>query len=385
MADKTKEEIEFSKKCLSIKDAKWFDRSPDEWLQYIIAIHFNPYFGSEYWLDRERKLGIDARKEITSVNKLNVLGPMIEDDLRNFPIEHFIPKAYLKHKRDFILGETSGATGKPKITAYMMSEFFPAFVDYFGYVAEDRGFPAGGNWLWIGPSGPHIIGKAAGYVAKRMRSMEPFSVDFDPRWAKKMNHGSFGARRYLQHVTDQAFDILQSQNVDVIFTTPVVLKELASKMDESVRMKIKGVHYGGMSIEKEDFKMFKEDAFLNAVHLSGYGNTLFGLCLEIGESKEYDLDYFPPGPRMILQVVSTKDGLKPSAYRLSKLVEYGEKGQVVFHRLDESFFIPNMFERDEAIRIAPTEKVKSLGIKLDGVRNPSPLNGSVRSVKIGLY
>jgi hypothetical protein len=100
---------------------------------------------------------------------------------------------------------------------------------------------------------------------------------------------------------------------------------------------------------------------------------------------EYDIDYFPPGPRMILQVVSTKDGLKPSDDRLSKLVKYGEKGQVVFHRLDESFFIPNMFERDEAIRIAPTEKVKSLGINMDGVRNPSLLNGSVKSARIGLY
>lgn len=373
------------KETNTLENSKWFHTSPDDWLQHIINIHFDPNLGSEYWLNRERQLGINSKKEIDSIAKLKILGPMIEDDLRNFPLEHFIPKIYLTDKKDFITGETSGTTGKPKVTAYMMNEFDPTFVDYFRYVATERKFPKGGNWLWAGPSGPHIIGKAVGYVARRMCSMDPFSVDFDPRWAKKLNSGSFGAKRYLQHVIEQAHDILQLQNIDVIFTTPVVLKELAKKLDETARMKIKGIHYGGISIAKEDLKKFKEDYFPNAIHISGYGNTLFGLCLEIEESKDFDLDYYPPGPRMILQVISTESGLEPSVDRLSNLVNYGEKGQVVFHRLDESFFIPNMFERDQAIRIAPTEKVKSLGIKLDGVRNPSLLNGTANSARVGLY
>ena len=373
------------KETLTLKNSKWFHASPDDWLQHIINIHFDPKFGSAYWLNRERQLGINAKKEIDSISKLKILGPMIDDDLRRFPIEHFIPKAYIADKKDFIIGETSGTTGKPKVTAYMMNEFDSTFVDYFRYIATERKFPKGGNWLWVGPSGPHIIGKAVGYVARRMYSMDPFSVDFDPRWAKKLNSGSFGAKRYLQHVIDQAYDILQLQNIDIIFTTPIVLKELTKKMDKIARMKIKGIHYGGISIEKGELRKFKEEDFPNAIHISGYGNTLFGLCLEIEESMDFDLDYFPPGPRMILQIISTESGLKPSVDRLSNLVNYGENGQVVFHRLDESFFIPNMFERDQAIRISPTDKVKSLGIKLDGVRNPSPLNGTTESVKVGLY
>ncbi|MGR3319156.1 MAG: hypothetical protein ACUZ8O_11845, partial [Candidatus Anammoxibacter sp.] len=360
-------------------------KAPDEWLRHVIAIHFDPDSGSEYWLNRERELGIDARKEIVSINKLNLLGPMIEEDLRKFPVEHFIPKRYLNDKQDFVVGETSGTTGKPKVTAYKTEEFIAAFVDYFEYIAKERGFPTGGNWLWVGPSGPHIIGKAVGFVARSMNSMDPFSVDFDPRWAKKLNAGSFAAKRYLKHVIDQAFDILQTQAIDVIFTTPVVLKELAARMDESARMKIKGIHYGGISIDREDFRKFKKEDFPNAVHLSGYGNTLFGLCLEVEISEDFDLDYYPPGPRMILQVASTKGGLKPTSDRLTNLVEYGEKGQVLFHRLDESFFIPNMFERDQAIRIAPTDTVKALGVNMDGVRNPLLLNGASKSVKVGLY
>ncbi|MGR3176546.1 MAG: hypothetical protein ACUZ8E_00635 [Candidatus Anammoxibacter sp.] len=385
MNNETNKNTELMKECLSIKNAKWFGRSPDKWLRHVVDIHFNPDSGSEYWLNKELELGIDAKKEITSISKLMILGPMVENDLRNFPLEYFIPKKYLKRKSDFILGETSGTTGKPKVTAYLMEEFLAIFVDYFEYIAKERGFPTGGNWLWVGPSGPHIIGKAVGFVARSMGSMDPFSVDFDPRWAKKLNTGSFAAKRYLKHVIDQAFDILQTQAIDVIFTTPVVLKELALRMDESAKMRIKGIHYGGISIDKEDFRKFKEEDFPNAVHISGYGNTLFGLCLEVDTSKEFNLDYYPPGPRMILQVVSTENGLKPTSDRLTKLVEYGEKGQVLFHRLDESFFIPNMFERDRAIRIAPTDSVKSLGINMDGVRNPSLLNGAAKSVKVGLY
>lgn len=88
---------------------------------------------------------------------------------------------------------------------------------------------------------------------------------------------------------------------------------------------------------------------------------------------------------MILQVVSAKNGMQPDKQRLTQVVEYGEKGQVVCHRFDESFFIPNMFERDEAVRIAPTKNAQSLGIYQDGVRNPSLLHGLEANVKTGVY
>ncbi len=370
---------------MPLKQAKWFKRPADQWLKYIIAIHFSPEYGSAYWLNKAKELGIDPIRDINTIEDLIIFGPMQEDDLRRYPVEHFIPKAFFDFKLDMILGETSGTTGKPKVTAYKFDEFYATFVDYFRYVAEVRNFNKGGNWLWVGPSGPHIIGKAVGHVARRMGSMDPFSVDFDPRWAKRLRPGSMSAQRYLEHVKTQAIDILKTQNIEVIFTTPVVLKELTLSMSETDRLRIKGVHYGGMPVNKDDFRMFKKEYFPNAVHISGYGNTLFGLCLEIEESENLDLDYFPPGPRMILQVVSTQDGTTPSKNRLLQHVDYGEKGQVVFHRLDESFFIPNMFERDEAIRIKPTKLVKSLGIELDGARNPRLLNGIDKTVKTGLY
>ncbi|MDN3514693.1 MAG: hypothetical protein NG747_09865 [Candidatus Brocadia sp.] len=368
-----------------IQDAKWFGMPIDVWVRHIISVHFDPVNGSPYWLQKEKMLGIDARRDVSSLDDLHILGPMEEEDLRRYPLEYFIPAIYLKNKEELILGETAGTTGLPKVTAYLKNEFYMTFVEWFRYIAVYRGFPSAVNWLWVGPSGPHIIGKAVGPVAKSMGSMDPFSIDMDPRWVKKLKPDSLGYKRYLDHIIEQALDVIKRQNIEVIYSTPPLLIKLAEAMNYGQRIQIRGIHYGGVAIGKEQLKRFKTDIFPYAVHIAGYGNTLFGLCMEITESQNGDLNYYPPGPRMVVQIVSTKNGIQPDKNRLAEVVEYGERGQVVCHRLDESFFIPNMFERDEAIRIAPAKDVQSLGIYQDGVRNPSLLDGLEANVKVGVY
>lgn len=366
-------------------DAKWSGMTIDKWLRYILSIHFDPVLGTPYWLEKEKQLGIDVVREITSFNELHLLGPMAEEDLRRYPVEHFIPKIYHGNKGDLILGETAGTTGLPKVTAYLRDEFFTAFVEWFVYVAAYRGFPIGVNWLWAGPGGPHIIGKAVGHVVKRMGGMDPFSIDLDPRWIKKLVPNSLGFNRYLNHVIEQALDILKRQRVEVIYSTPPLLERLASEMGAEQRKTIRGIHYGGVAVGKERLNRLRNESFPNAVHIAGYGNTLFGLCMEIMESAGGDLDYYPPGPRMVVQVISKKDGIQPDKNRLTQIVDYGEEGQVLFHRLDESFFIPNMFERDEAIRIEPSTEAWYLGVYQDGVRNPTLLKGLEANAKVGVY
>ena len=380
---------------LLLEQARWYRANPEEWLVYIIDLHLDRRWGSPYWLRRQRELSMNIKKEIGTIEDLQKLGPMPEEDLRRFPVEEFIPKCLLEDKTRFILGESAGTTGRPKVTAYLYEEFYPVFVEWFGVVAEKRGFPKGCNWLWLGPSGPHIIGKAVSLVAKRMGSMDPFSIDFDPRWVKKLKGDSIGYRRYLEHLVEQAIDLLNVQEIGVIFATPPILSELAKRMSEEKRLRIKGIHYGGVAIDKELLRLFKKELFPNAVHISGYGNTLFGLSLEVEYSPDYDLDYYPPGPRMLLQVVQFErrmDGLAQpeelphgAGEWCFQIVDYGEEGQIVFHRLDESFFIPNMLERDRGIRIAPSPMAQSLGITQDGVRNPVVLEKLENKVKVGLY
>ncbi|MDR4509789.1 MAG: hypothetical protein MRJ65_16405 [Candidatus Brocadiaceae bacterium] len=369
----------------TIRNADWFSMSVDEWIRHIISIHFDPVSGSPYWLEKEKILGINARRDISSFEELTVLGPMEEEDLRRYPVEHFIPRMYLRDKTEFILGETAGTTGLPKVTAYLKHEFTNTFVEWFRYIAEYRMFPKGANWLWVGPGGPHIIGKAAGPVAESMGSMEPFSIDFDPRWMKKLKPDSLGFKRYLYHLVEQALDILKRQDIGVIYSTPPILLKLAEEMDMKQRTRIRGIHYGGIAMSRDQLNKFRRESFPHAVHIAGYGNTLFGLSMEVVESAHGDLDYYPPGPRMALQVVSMEGGIRPDRDRLARIVQYGERGQVICYRFDESFFIPNMFERDEAVRISPTSEIKALGIFQDGVRNPSLLNGLEANIRQGVY
>jgi len=107
----------------------------------VVHWHFNPETGCPFWLDYAGKLDFDPRKEIGGYSDLKILGPMCEDDLRRYQIEHFIPKISLDQKSDLILGETAGTTGRPKVTAYRKDEFHAIFVDWFAFIAGKRGFP----------------------------------------------------------------------------------------------------------------------------------------------------------------------------------------------------------------------------------------------------
>jgi hypothetical protein len=233
-------------------------------------------------------------------------------------------------------------------------------------------------WLWVGPSGPHIIGKVVRELARRTGSIDPFSVDFDPRWAKKLAPGSFARQRYLDHVTDQALDVLQREDVGVIFTTPPALAALSGRMTARMRERIRGIHYGGMSLDPGAVNDARE-AFPNAVHLAGYGNTLFGVVMEVTDTARMAMDYFPLGTRLAFEVVRNADEWPAVP------VGYGERGRVMFHRFDESALLVNVIERDEAERIPASPEARALGGAADGLRDPQPPAALSGKLQHGLY
>ncbi len=361
------------------------EEEQDRWLESILKIHFDPEEGSLYWLEKARQLGITPVKEIRTAGDLNLFGPMDEEALKRRPIEDFVPRRYWPEKSRWVTGETGGTTGHPITTVYLEDEFYQAFISPFDLVARYRNFPRGQNWLWVGPSGPHVIGKAAVACAKALASPDPFSVDFDPRWAKKLAPGSMGFKRYFNHVLEQTLRILSTQEIRVLFSTPKVLIELKQVMSRERREAILGVHFGGMELESDLFQSITE-AFPNAVFISGYGNTLFGMCPEFTGSPRLPLDYYPVGPRLIFQTVSANPEMTPEE-KLKQPCPPGECGQIVFSRLDRGFLILNLFERDQGELLDPRqgpEGVENLG---PGVRNPRPLKsrGREAAAAIGLY
>lgn len=300
----------------------------DEHLHRILQIHFDPSGGTPYWLERQRKLGFDVVREIHSLTDLWRLGAFDEHALRDRPLRDFVPKSRRHALVGAVVTETGGTTGVPKRTIFSRGEFEEAFITPFVRAAEHTSFPRGAAWLWVGPSGPHVIGQAAAGCATAVGSPQPFSVDFDPRWFRKLPADSLARERYVEHVLEQALHILAQELVEVLFTTPIMLERLAERTDDAVRERIRGVHYGGMRVEPTLLRSAQTEWFPNAVHLAGYGNSLFGVCMEFGGTVDRTLRYHPCGARHVVRV--------------------GEDGRVWMSRLDPTVLIVNLPERDRA-------------------------------------
>jgi hypothetical protein len=347
-------------------------------LRELLALHLHPRHGSAYWLRREAQLGWSVRDRVRTCADLVDLGRTPLEDLRRFSVRDFIPAAFHGQLNRFVTGETAGTSGAPCAAAYRDDEFDAAFVAPFLRVAAATGFPGGVPWLWVGPSGPHIIGKVVRELARRTGSIDPFSVDFDPRWAKKLAPGSFARQRYLDHVTAQALDVLRREDIGVLFITPPALAALAERMTDRDRDALRGVHYGGMSLDPSAVNDFRE-AFPSAVHLAGYGNTLFGVVMEVTDGHRMAMDYFPLGDRLAFEIVRDAEEWPPVP------VGYGERGRVMFHRLDASALLVNVIERDEAERIVPVPEARALGGAADGIRDPRPPASLSGKLQHGLY
>ncbi|MGD9602520.1 MAG: hypothetical protein AB7O21_17730 [Gammaproteobacteria bacterium] len=347
----------------------------DDPLRAIIALHFDPEAGSPYWLRRQRTLGFDPRARIRAIDDLALFGPFDLEDLNRYPVTDFVPEAVRRCTR-LVLAETGGTSGVPRTTAYSEEDFHAAFVAPFLDAVAAVPLDEGGQWLWVGPGGPHIIGKAAQRIAVLTTGCEAFSVDFDPRWFRRLAAGSLGRTRYLDHVLEQALRVIAAQDIRYLFSTPVVLEALATQMDPAARSRIRFLYLGGMPVGAGARAALAE-AFPAARGLIGYGNTLFGVCHQHGGDPWHARvpEYRAPAPRLGVRIVPLAGADRD---RLRARVAPGERGQVVMHRLDASGFLPCVFERDSAVR-------GELGASQDALLDPQPLHGPGFKPDSGIY
>ncbi|MCF6285384.1 MAG: hypothetical protein L3K26_09370 [Candidatus Hydrogenedentes bacterium] len=343
----------------------------DQYLQEIIASHFDPKWGAPYWLETRATLPFDPVRDIKTLSDLMRFPPFPPSVLRERPIEAMIPKAYHDSLAGFVTAETGGATGVPQSTAYHPADFHDAFVVPFHAAAKLLAFPKDRHWLYIGPSGPHVIGKAARACARAMDSLDPFTVDFDPRWVRKLAKGSLGHTRYLEHVLEQAQRVLNTQHIGVLFSTPPVLEVLGTRLSREVREEITGIHLGGMAASDSFWEQLTAAWFPNAVALSGYGNSLAGVCPQITPLVDGAPVYVPHGQRLILDV------MEPD--------ERG-RGRVCFHRLDRACFLPHVVEGDEAEGVGHiAAEALNAGFHPLGIRDPRPMEQQRETRAGGLY
>lgn len=339
-------------------------------LQEILSIHFDSKWGSPYWIAQRKKLSFDPINDVGSISDLKQFPAFPLEVLATHPVTDFLPRQFHDELHRCISSETGGTTGAPKRTVYLEKDFTAAFVTPFVAAAQAIRFPENVNWLYIGPSGPHIIGKAARACAVAMGSVDPFMVDFDPRWVRKLAPGSMGRTRYMEHVLHQAEQVLESQDIGVLFSTPPVLESLAGRLHENVRNSIRGIHLGGMAASPDFWQQLTRVWFPNAVSMAGYGNSLAGVCPQLSATAEGLPLYFPHGERLYLDIDATLDG----AY-----------GPVVFHRIEESALLPHVVERDVAQRVYRNADTALSGFHLAGIANPGPPAADEALTGQGLY
>jgi hypothetical protein len=212
---------------------------------------------------------------------------------------------------------------------------------------EARGVPRNCNWLALFPSGPHIAGTLMRSQATAMGGVL-FTIDMDPRWVKKLIAAGKvdEANAYAEHLIEQAAFVLQTQDVEVLWSTPPLLERLARRDDlvELVRQKVQLIGWGGAHMDVDTRQLYRTEIFPGLTITGTYGSTMVlgGAPERLGLTDEDPCVFDPPSPYITFSVVEPDTG---------RTVPYGQRGQVVMNHVSKSFLLPNNLERDMATRM----------------------------------
>lgn len=344
----------------------------DEWVRHVVGIHFHPTHGTPFWIERARELRLDARSAIRGYADLAKLGFFPIDALRTRNVLDFLPADVARDRGRLRIDETGGTTGAPaRIAVRDFYEPVNQFINW--YLDEVVGFPRGGNWLFIGPTGPHAVAESIRQMARTRGGMAYF-IDLDPRFIKVLyqQQDMRTVGLYMKHIRSQAYAILESQQIDVLGSTPILLQALAPELKER-GYRFSGVMYGGTQLSPDLYHLLRTEYFPGAAHTAVYGNTLMGGAL-LGplQPGETDIVYYPIEPLVKLEVVDPKEPERRVGMR--------ETGQVSVTVLSEERFLPNVLERDKAER---WPALPALG--WEGVANVRPLAAMPTGATEGVY
>jgi phenylacetate-coenzyme A ligase PaaK-like adenylate-forming protein len=343
----------------------------DAWVREIVGWHFDPATGCPFWLEYARRLDWDPRREIRTYEDLARFGFFQDEWLRGGPVGRWVPKGLAG--RPVYVFETGGSTGVPK--SRISVEDFRTDYELFSRTLPDEFFPPGADWLSLGPTGPRRLRLAVEHLAQ-YRGGICFMVDLDPRWViklVKMGQPKM-AEAYKQHVVEQGLTLLRAhENIRCLFTTPKLLEALCEKISLK-KAGITGVFCGGTEMTPQFHRFAVEELLEGAYFAPTYGNTLMGLAVHKPrrEGDDYDIIYYPPSPRALIEVVDPDEP--------SRVVGYGETGRVRLTTLTREFFMPRFLERDEAEREPPCDPYP-----WDGVRNVRPFSRLQTTVVEGVY
>lgn len=347
----------------------------DDLVTATMRWHFSQETGSVYWLKRLPDLGFDPISDVRSFADL-ALFDNVDVDFSTVPATELVPAGC--RERRFGVYESGGTTGAPKRVVDATCR--RRNVEFQSALLDEQGFPTGeggSGWLHIGPTGPHVMATNVGNLA-RMRGLLPYFVDLDPRWVKRLaaqgRDEEFG--RYLHHILDQVADVLASQPIRAISTTPRVLERIVARPDvyQPLREKVRGIIWGGTSMDSETLRLLETEAFPEATLAGAYGNTMMGVAPQRTRvpGDPVPCVFRPFYPYTVVEVVDQETGTTPQPVDTS--------GRVKITALTREQFIPPTLERDVVTRRAPVGGFG--GIEVSEVR-PDAIAGE--TITEGVY
>lgn len=327
----------------------------NDYIQQIIDIHLDSKFGTPYWLQREKDLRVNVKKEVKSLDDFrNVFAfktkkeqTKYENDLRKISLDNFIPLKIRQDKtRRIWFSQTGGTTGLPKHGCWD-NKYWKQVLDFTDEFLDIHQVPYGGNWLFMGPMGPHTTGRLVVTIAEN-RGGGCFTIDLDPRFVKiaqKENGLGNTSERYIQHIWDQAVSILKYQKVEVLFATSRLLEMAPEYIDLDLFKNVKAIVHAGTSLNAETNQLIREELFPNSRLIGMYGTSTTGISYQSLDllSRPYEVVYIPSNPFIHIEVVDEN----------GDLVNYGESGHLSTYRFTEDYLIPGFWERDKGVRILP--------------------------------
>ncbi|MFH8369028.1 arylcarboxylate reductase [Streptomyces sp. NPDC018031] len=346
---------------------EWLSQDIDAWTRRVIRRHFDPDTGSPYWLKRATELDFDPR-DITRYEELSKFGPMPIGDLRTMDPAELVPLAVPRPLTGRVW-ESGGTTGNP-CRVYYTEPMLQQRAYWRRWILEKEGFEQGRNWLQASPTGPHIMGHGAWDLVD-LYDGRVYGIDFDPRWVKRMLRAGrlSDAQEYTDHLVAQMSDLLETQPIDYLVTTPALFQALAKARPELVAA-LKGARLSGTHATPAMRRSFLK-ALGDGLLVVTYNNT-FGNTVALPVERDGDLmPYLPNYPQVTMGVVDRDDW--------TRTVDYGEHGQVKLTVMHEDLFLPNILERDLAIRYDTGS-----AYPCDGVANARPLQ-VVRTAPEGIY
>jgi hypothetical protein len=345
----------------------WLQQDIDEWTRRIIRRHFDPETGSPYWLKKAAGLDFDPR-DIRRYDELPAFGPFRLQELRELDPADLVPLAHPRPLAGRVF-DSGGTTGDPCRVFYSEAmTMHRGLWRQWSFARE--GFERGRAWLQMTPTGPHLIGNGV-WELSELYDSRVYLLDADPRWVKRLIRAGRlkEADEYTDHLVEQAVNILRSQPIDYVNATPALFQALSRKAPDAVDG-LKGIRVSGTQITASMYRTFVKLLDGGIVGHS-YGNT-FGSSAGLPVAGDGALiPYLPNYPQVTIAVTDKEDW--------QRIVGFGELGRVRLTVLHDDLFLPNILERDQALRFDTGPEWPC-----DGVANVRPLQ-LTRSAPEGIY